>query len=40
MKNTDATIAFIDQVIFRFTKLQDEIGNNTFRFLLEYLKEE
>jgi uncharacterized protein YutE (UPF0331/DUF86 family) len=27
-------------LVFRFTKLQDEIGNNTFRFLLEFLKEE
>ena len=27
-------------MIFRFTKLQDELGNNTFRFLLEYLQED
>jgi hypothetical protein len=37
---SDATIGNIDQLIFRFTKLQDELGNNTFRFLLEYLSED
>jgi len=37
---SDATIGNIDQLIFRFTKLQDELGNNTFRFLLEYLRED
>lgn len=37
---TDADIGNIDQLIFRFTKLQDELGNNTFRFLLAYLKED
>jgi hypothetical protein len=37
---TEATIGNIDQLIFRFTKLQDELGNNTFRFLLEYLQED
>ena len=37
---TEANIGNIDQLVFRFTKLQDEIGNNTFRFLLEYLKED
>ena len=31
---SDAIIGNIDQLVFRFTKLQDEIGNNTFRFLL------
>jgi len=37
---SEATIGNIDQLIFRFTKLQDELGNNTFRFLLEYLQED
>ena len=37
---SDATIGNIDQLVFRFTKLQDEIGNNTFRFLLEFLQED
>lgn len=37
---TDANIGNIDQLIFRFTKLQDELVNNTFRFLLEYLIED
>ena len=37
---SDATIGNIDQLVFRFTKLQDELGNNTFRFLLEYLRED
>jgi len=37
---SDATVGNIDQLIFRFTKLQDEIGNNTFRLLLEYLQED
>jgi hypothetical protein len=37
---TDAAIGNVDQLIFRFTKLQDELGNNTFRFLLEYLQED
>ena len=37
---TDANIGNIDQLVFRFTKLQDELGNNTFRFLLEYLQED
>ena len=37
---SEATIGNIDQLIFRFTKLQDEIGNNTFRLLLEYLQED
>jgi len=37
---SDATIGNIDQLVFRFTKLQDELGNNTFRFLLEYLHED
>ena len=38
--STEATIGNIDQLIFRFTKLQDELGNNTFRFLLVYLQED
>jgi hypothetical protein len=37
---TEANIGNIDQLVFRFTKLQDELGNNTFRFLLEFLKED
>jgi hypothetical protein len=37
---SEATIGNIDQLVFRFTKLQDEIGNSTFRFLLEHLKED
>jgi len=37
---SEATIGNIDQLIFRFTKLQDELGNNTFRLLLEYLQED
>lgn len=37
---SEATIGNIDQLIFRFTKLQDEIGNNSFRLLLEYLQED
>jgi hypothetical protein len=37
---TEANIGNIDQLVFRFTKLQDEIGNNTFRLLLEFLKED
>jgi hypothetical protein len=36
----DAQIGNIDQLIFRFTKLQDELGTNTFRFLLVYLQED
>lgn len=34
------TVGHIDQLIFRFTKLQDELGNQTFRFLLEFLQED
>jgi len=37
---SEATVGNIDQLVFRFTKLQDEIGNSTFRLLLEYLKED
>ena len=37
---SEATIGNIDQLIYRFTKLQDEIGNNSFRLLLEYLQED
>ena len=37
---TGANIGNIDQLVFRFTKLQDELGNNTFRFLLDVLKED
>lgn len=37
---SEASIGNIDQMVFRFTKLQDEIGNNTFRFLLEVLQED
>lgn len=37
---TEEQISFVDQMIFRFTKLQDEIGANAFRFLLEVLGED
>ena len=37
---SEAIIGNIDQLVFRFTKLQDELGNYTFRYLLEYLKED
>ena len=37
---SEASIGNIDQMVFRFTKLQDELGNNTFRFLLEFLQED
>jgi hypothetical protein len=37
---SEANIGNIDQLVFRFTKLQDEIGNNTFRYMLEYLQED
>jgi hypothetical protein len=37
---TEANIGNIDQLVFRFTKLQDELGTNTFRFLLECLQED
>jgi hypothetical protein len=37
---SEATIGNIDQLIFRFTKLQDELGNITFRLLLEYFQED
>lgn len=37
---SEATIGNIDQMVFRFTKLQDELGNNSFRFLLEFLQED
>jgi hypothetical protein len=37
---SEATIGNIDQMVYRFTKLQDEIGKNTFRFVLEYLQED
>lgn len=36
----DAQIGNIDQLVFRFTKLQDELGTNTFRYLLVYLQED
>ena len=37
---SESVIGNIDQMIFRFTKLQDEIGNNTFRFLLDFFQED
>ncbi len=37
---SEATIGNVDQLVFRFTKLQDEIGNTTFRLLLEFLEED
>ncbi len=36
----DAQIGNIDQLVFRFTKLQDELGTNTFRYVLVYLQED
>ncbi len=36
----NAQIGNIDQLVFRFTKLQDELGTNTFRYLLVYLQED
>ena len=36
----EATIGHFDQLVFRFTKLQDEIGNTTFRLLLEFFEED
>ena len=36
----DAQIGNIDQLVFRFTKLQDEPGTNTFRYILVYLQED
>ena len=36
----DAQTGNIDQLIFRFTKLQDELGTNTFRYVLVYLQED
>ncbi len=37
---SEATIGHFDQLVFRFTKLQDEIGNTTFRLLLEFFEED
>jgi len=39
-KLTDEEIAYIDQFLFRFAKLQDAIGQKLFRTLLAYLGEE
>lgn len=36
----DALIGNIDQLVFRYTKLQDEMGTNTFRYVLVYLQED
>lgn len=36
----NAQIGNIDQLVFRFTKLQDELGTNTFRYVLVYLQED
>lgn len=36
----DAEIGHIDQLIYRFTKLQDELGTKTFRLLLDFLQED
>lgn len=36
----DAEIGNIDQMVFRFTKLQDELGTNTFRYLLVVMQED
>jgi len=40
LKLGDAQIGNIDQLVFRFTKLQDELGTNTFRYLLVYQQED
>lgn len=37
---TQIQISFIDQMIFRFSKLQDSIGNRLFINLLEFLGED
>ena len=37
---SETQIALVDQLIFRFSKLQDELGSKTFKFLLESLKED
>jgi hypothetical protein len=37
---TDVEITYSDQLIFRFTKLQDTIGQKLFRLILEGLMEE
>lgn len=37
---SDAQIGNLDQLVFRFTKLQDELGTNTFRYLLIHLQED
>ena len=36
----EAQIGNIDQLVYRFTKLQDELGTNTFRFVMVYLQED
>jgi hypothetical protein len=36
----DETLSFFDQLIFRFTKLQDTMGSKLFRFTLESLAED
>lgn len=35
---SEATIGNIDQMVFRFTKLQDEIGNKSFNSQLVVIK--
>ncbi|MCW3805799.1 hypothetical protein [Plebeiibacterium marinum] len=37
---TEDDISHLDQLIYRFSKLQDEIGSNTFKFLLIGLGED
>ncbi len=36
----NAQIGNIDQLVFRFTKLQDELGTHTFRYVLVFLQED
>lgn len=36
----NAQIGNIDQLVFRFTKLQDELGTYTFRYVLLWLQED
>jgi len=37
---TQIQVSFLDQMIYRFSKLQDNIGNRLFKTLLDYLGEE
>jgi len=37
---TQIQVSFLDQMIYRFSKLQDTIGNRVFKTLLDFLGEE